>query len=404
MIRLSKREARRLALISQGLHRVSPFGRGKGAMLRCIQQLGYVQIDTISVVSRAHHHTFWTRVPGYRESRLDSLVEERKILEYWFHAASYLPMRDYRYCLPYMRAVAEGQKHWRRRDEKTMRDVLARIRAEGPLMSRDFAPPKDWKRGEWWHWTPAKEALEQLFIEGELMASGRRGFHKVYDLPERVLPPEVDTRMPSDEEFQRYLILTAIRAHGLAAEAEMTYLRKGVKAGVRERLRQMLADREIVQVEVAGVPDSYYSTEAALAVLRSGKVARNVRLLSPFDNAVAQRKRVARLFDFDYQIECFVPAHKRRFGYYCLPILNGADFVGRLDPKADRRNKVLVIRNLVLEREVADLEDFTHKLGRKLERMARFNGCDEVVFRSQGGAGRSSISPSLLRAARIAEG
>ena len=188
---------RRIALEAQGLTRSSPFGRGTGGAERALEQLGYVQIDTISVVSRAHHHTLYNRIPGYQPKLLDKLVAERRAFEYWFHAAAYLPMRDYRYALPRMRRFKRGEMRWMRsRDQKLMDQVLDRIRFDGPLRARDFEDPSH-KHGGWWDWKPAKRALEQLFMQGDLMVAAREGFQKTYDLPERVLPAGVDTRIPS---------------------------------------------------------------------------------------------------------------------------------------------------------------------------------------------------------------
>ncbi len=387
MIALSALEARRLALISQGLHAARPFGTGRDAVLRCIEQLGYVQIDTISVISRSHHHTFWTRVPSYSAEQLDGLQREGRILEYWAHAAAYLPMKDYRFCLPYMHAVANGQRHWRKPDRKAMQTVLERIRNEGPLMARDFDAPKGDSQPWGWNWKPAKIALEQLFIEGKLIASHRIGFQKVYDLPERVLPADIDTRMPTAAEFQEYLIRTAIRAHGLVAEPEISYLRKGMKAGVKARLQQMVADGEVLPVNVGEEKQRYYTTAESLEKLAGGRVARNVHLLSPFDNAVIQRRRIRQLFGSDYQLECFVPAPKRQFGYYCLPILYGTEIVGRLDPKADQRSGELTVRALYLEKPVGNEDDLARKLAARLRTVAAFNRCERVSYQPARGDG-----------------
>ena len=395
MEQLSLPEARRIALIAQGLHTNTPFGAGKGAVKRCIEQLGYVQIDTISVINRSHHHTLWTRVPTYRDKHLDALLRERRIMEYWAHAAAYLPMQDYRYCLPYMQAIANGQQHWRNPDRKAMQQVLDRIRAEGPLMARDFEHSKD--RGDaWgWNWKPAKIALEQLFIEGKLMASHRVGFQKVYDLPERVLPDGLDTSTPTDEEFHRYLIHSTLRAHGLAAEAEFSYLRRGRKAGVRATLQAMREDGEILAVQPGKLPGTWYSTAANLESLSGKRVAKNIHLLSPFDNAVIKRKRLQQLFDSGYQIECFVPAPKRRFGYFCLPILYGTEIVGRLDPKADRKQGEFIVKSLYLEKPLKDPETFALKLAEKLHKAAAFNQCDRVSFKPR----RGDVSGTLLATA-----
>lgn len=387
-------EARRLALVSQGLHQLEPFGTGKNAVQRCIEQIGYVQIDTISVINRSHHHCFWTRVPSYKEQHLDTLLREKKILEYWAHAAAYLPMADYRFCLPYMNAVASGQKHWRRPDRKAMAEVLARVRAEGPLMAKDFEHRGE-RTGHWgWNWKPAKIALEQLFIEGRLIATRRVGFQKVYDLPERALPEGLDTRVPTDEEFHRYLISNAIRAHGLVTEKEICYLRKGVKTGVKTALRDMLEAGEIIRMEIAGNAGEYYTTEQSLADCAGKRISGKVSLLSPFDNAVIQRKRLLELFAYDYQIECFVPAAKRRFGYYCLPILFGTDFVGRLDPKADRRKGEFRINSLHLEKPVKDEDRFLAALADTLRRTAGFNACPRVVYKP---ARRDRLGSQLVR-------
>lgn len=381
MVQISLTEARRIALIAQGLHTNTPFGAGKPAVQRCIEQLGYVQIDTISVINRSHHHTFWTRVPSYRETHLDELLRERQVMEYWTHAAAYLPMRDYRYCLPYMQAIASGQQHWRKPDRKAMKQVLDRIRAEGPLMARDFEHSKDRGGGWGWNWKPAKIALEQLFIEGKLMSSHREGFQKVYDLPERVLPKGLDTRLPTEEELHRYLIHSTLRAHGLATEAEFSYLRKGLKAGLKTTLQAMQEAGEILPVQIGKLTGTWYSTPAILESLSGKRVAKNVHLLSPFDNAVIKRKRIRQLFDSDYQIECFVPAPKRRFGYFCLPILYGTDIVGRLDPKADRKKGEFIIRGLFLEKPPKELDAFILKLVDKLKQLAAFNQCERISFK-----------------------
>ncbi len=382
MLEISTQQARRIAVASQGLHSTKSFGTGKAAVQRCIEHLGYVQIDTISVINRSHHHTFWTRVPSYREEHLEALQREGAIFEYWAHAAAYLPLRDYRFCLPYMHAVASGQKHWRTPNKRQMRRVLERIRAEGPLRATDFEDPKPQGQSWGWNWKPAKIALEQLFIEGKLLVCRREGFQKVYDLPERALPPGIDTRMPTDAEFQRYLIRSALRAHGLVAEAEVSYLRKGTRPGVKARLQEMVEEGELVEVTIAGQKQPYYAA-AELLEVSAKRVGRHVHLLSPFDNLVIQRRRIHQLFDTDYQLECFVPADKRRFGYFCLPIVYGSDIVGRLDPKADRRSGELTINALFLEKPIQDQSTFVEKLANKLRQLATFNQCERIVYKSR---------------------
>lgn len=375
---VSLAEARRLAVSAQGLHKARPFGRGQRALEACIQHLGYVQIDTISVIRRSQHHCFWTRQPDYQEPDLDRLQKQRRVFEYWTHAAAYVPMQDYRYCLPYMHAIAGGQKHWRQPDPKAMAAVLERVRTEGPLKAQDFEHPPQ-RTGAWgWNWKPAKIALEQLFIEGQLVVSHREGFQKVYDLPERVLPENLDTTLPSTEEFHRYLILSTLRAHGLATEGEFSYLRKGLQAGIRQCLQSMLEAGELVALRVESLDSVWYSTPAQLEGLPRLRVRKSVHLLSPFDNFVIKRARIQQLFGSDYKLECFVPAKQRRFGYFCLPILYGTELIGRLDPKADRRRGVLLIQSFQLERDVPDMERCIAELAAKLQQLAEFNDCTRV--------------------------
>ena len=383
MIELTQLQAKRLVVYRQGLHKNNVFGHGDAAVLDCIERLSYVQLDTISVINRAHHHTFWSRIPKYRADQLDSLQRKRKIFEYWSHAAAYLPMQDFRYCLPYMNAIAGGQKHWRAPDKAAMKAVLKRIASEGAMKARDFEPEAQSPRTQqnkkvdlWGGAKPAKKALEQLFIEGRLLISHRDRFQKVFDLPERVLPADLDTSTPTTEEYFRHLIARTIEPQGIATEAEMGYLRKGIKSDLRNQIQQMLSDHEIVEVRVHGNKNTYFSRPDIVEQASSARVAKRVHLLSPFDNIVIQRKRLAQLFDFDYQIECYVPAAKRAHGYFCLPILFGDEFVGRLDPKADRKNRTLLIRNLVIEKKVKHIDAFITKLARKIKEFAIFNGCE----------------------------
>ena len=209
-------------------------------MLRAIEQLGYVQIDTISVVERAHHHVLRSRVPNYRPAFLDQLQREGKVFEYWYHAAAYLPMRDYRFAKRDMQAAKRGEQDWvRSRDYKLMQRILDRVRLEGPLKSRDFEDNRTSKEG-WWDWKPAKRALEQLFIDGDLMVTKRDGFQKTYDLPERALPPNVSTEAATLDEFAAYLVRNCLRSHGFATRKSFTHLRSG--AGIREAVTTVLEE------------------------------------------------------------------------------------------------------------------------------------------------------------------
>ncbi len=369
---------RRIALDHQGLLKKKHFGSGKNATLRALEHLGYVQIDTISVVERAHHHVLWSRIPNYRPGFLERLISERQVFEYWFHAAAWLPMRDYRFAQLRMKQI-DGDRGWLKTfDKKLSAQILERIRLEGPLRARDFEDDRDRKK-EWWDWKPAKQALEQLFMQGELMVSARDGFQKVYDLPERVLPGSVDTGCPTIEEFSAYLVDTTLRSYGFASQKSITYLRKGraLREAVIQELQNRVEARLLTMVTIGENTSVYINPE--LLESRAPRCAAQVKILSPFDNVVIQRQRGRDIFNFDYQIECYVPEGKRQYGYFCLPILYRDRFVGRVDCKAHRADRVLEIRSLHLETDVDG--DFMDAFNSELQGFAGFNGCQEVVQR-----------------------
>jgi uncharacterized protein YcaQ len=389
---ISPEQARLLALRSQGLLG-NDFGKGKKGALSAIEHTGYIQIDTLSVAARAHHHTLWARVPGYKESYLNELMEkDRAVFEYWSHAASYLPMSDYRFSLPRKKSYADGKSHWFGQDKKMQKYVLDRIRSEGALQSKDF----EFKRsgpGNWYEWKPAKKALEQLFMEGKLMVVKRQAFQKVYDLTERVLPANADTTMPTEKEYAEYVVMKAVQSNGIVEEKEISYLRKGLKEPVAKALKKLLKDERLVEVQIQGddkttfvlAPEGPEPSAPNGIIGRIDKIGRiysdkkpGIHILSPFDNLIIQRKRIQRLFNFDYVIECYLPEPKRKFGYFCLPVLYGDKFIGRFDPKADRAEKVFHIKQMHFENGFKAGEDFNREFALKLKEYAAFTGCEEV--------------------------
>lgn len=371
---LSLKQAQKLALLSQGV--LTGAERGRTGTLNAIERIGYVQIDSISVVSRAHHHTLWNRVKNYRPDYLDQLVKEKAVFEYWSHAAAYLPMSDYRFSLYDKQAIAQGRRHWFSRDDKVIQNVLARIASEGPLQARDFQKPEGHK-GDWWGWKPAKQALEQLYMEGRLMCPYRVGFQKVYDLTERVVPERMNLSVPTAEEMADHLIHRYLDSHGFGTLAEIGYLRKGLKSAIKSRVEQLLEEGILRQVKVGEFVcvTRQDLLERLARPLRRTKVS----LLSPFDNLVIQRKRVTNLFGFDYQIECYVPAPKRQYGYYALPVLWRGELVARLDAKAHRSEGRFVVNNLVCELGFNVSEAFLSEMVKTLREYAEFNQCQDIV-------------------------
>ncbi len=376
-------------LQSQGISSAKRGGNAKDATLAAVAHLGYIQIDAISVIQRAHHHTLWNRNPRYKNAHLDELLADKKVFEYWSHAAAYLPMRDYRFSLPRKQALATGeQDHWYERDESMMKLVLKRIATEGPLMAKDFEHAGK-KVGEWKS-KPAKRALEYLFMQGDLMVPYRSNFHKVYDLTERVLPEGIDTRVPESEEYARHLITRYLLANGLGQLSEIAYLRAGTKPLVSATLQEMVSSGELVKIQAAGNP--YYALPASLEILGRPAVRNRLKILSPFDNLVIQRKRMKALFGFDYLIECYVPEEKRKFGYFCLPVLWDGRLVARMDCRADRKEALLHIHHLALEPSLTISDSFLHALRKELESFLKFNGCTRLRIHNTSPA---NLNPEL---------
>jgi len=369
---------RRLALAAQGLLHVQPYGCGLDGARKAVNHIGYVQIDTISVVERAHHHVFHSRVPKFKPAMINRMLLDGDIFEYWAHAAAFLPITDYRFSLPYKHAIKSGKTHWYKDpDKKLMNELLVRIRTDGPIRSRDV-DTNTTKSAGWWDWKPAKKALEQMYMQGDLMISNREGFQKTYDLTERVLPPHVNIQMPNIEEFATHIVDQQFRCHGFVSLKGLTYqrrnteLRKAVKALVNERL----AKRIIEQVQVSS--GEVFLLEVGALERSLPRLNNRMRILSPFDNSVIQRERLKALFQYDYKIECYVPSAKRQYGYFCLPLLYRDDFIGRMDCKAHRKENHLEIKLLHFEQHLFDEEQVIIAFVEAITQFCSFQKCDTV--------------------------
>lgn len=378
-VSMSAAEARRL--IVAHLFRADP----ERDVAQALGDFGYVQIDTISRVERAHHHCLWSRVDGYRPADLDAAVARGDVFEYWSHAAAYLPMKNYRYCLPRMERMRTKGFEWFEENRTVIAHVLDRIRAEGPLMTRDFKDERHSSDG-WWDWKPAKIALEHLFHQGRLIVKGRKGFQKVYALPEDVLPGDLDTTMPGEKEMAAYLVDLSLRNTGLSRGPYLRFQHHDGREKIAEVLAEELEAGCIVAVDVEGSGAWYCRPEFLVESDRlsggAGPTGNQgeVKILSPFDGLVIQRGLIEELFGFRYQIECYVPAEKRRYGYFSLPIVDGRGFAGLVDAGAERKEGILRIYALHLYQEHRRDKDFKDRFAAQLKAFARFNGCKKIAY------------------------
>ena len=402
-LKLSIDQARRIAVQSQLLD--SPVLReGKEGVAQVIKHLGYVQIDTIAVIERAHHHTLWARCPDYAPSMLHTLqAEDQEVFEYWAHAMAFLPLSDYRFYIPRMERHRTSQRtwfsEWKKEHEHVLDEVLNRIRAEGALSSKDFEPPPGTVRGTWWDWKPAKRALEILFWQGHLMISERKGFQKVYDLTERVLPSSTDTTRPTDEELGRFHVCRALAGLGVAQVSEIqAAFHIADRSLITRTLADMQQSNEVIHLSVEGLEDSTYALAETLE-REEPLVSNTAHILSPFDNLTIQRDRMERLFGFKYRIECYVPEAKRTYGYFVLPILWRNEIVGRLDSKADRKTKTLIAKKLWFEPGFEAFDKAMPSLAEALARFARFNGCKTIELSAIVPAGHKRLLKNLVKRA-----
>ncbi len=387
-LQISNRDARRLWLERQGLAAAPTGPATNDDLMDVVNKLGFVQLDTIRVVARAHDHILWSRRQRYREGMLDRLVKERLAFEHFTHDASVLPMTSYPYWrrqFDRMRDRIDGSG-WRKAmpSDRECDAILKRIAEEGPLSTRDFEAAKK-KSDHAWARPPHKYALDYYWHAGLLATCHRKKFIKHYALRENVIPPDVLSKEVSDARQLNWLCENALARLGFGTEGDIQRFWDAadldeVKAWAKRRRRKLVdveitcADKSIMKaVAPADIEDRLAAAPAPTSRLR---------ILNPFDPAARDRSRLARLFGFDYRIEIFVPAAKRQYGYYVYPILEGDRFVGRIEAKSDRKAGVLSIEKLWWERGVRETAARLAKLDAELERMARFVGLEEVVRRA----------------------
>ena len=381
--------ARKIIVQTQLLNTIPTESLHENGVSSIVKNLGYVQIDTISVINRAHHHTFWTRMPHYQSQDLHrAQKEERSIFEYWGHAMSFLPMSDYRYYLPYKEHFCSPYGNWARsRLEKyghIMEPTLQRIQKEGPLASRDFVSEEEHDRGTWWDWRPVKVALELLFWQGKLMVAERKNFQKVYDIPERVIPDGVDTTLPTEEELGRFLVLRTLQAYGIASEREIVdHLRVAEKKTIVDALQVLCSAQEVFPalVKIDGKELIYYILPDTLEKSEKKMGENNkVFILSPFDNFCIQRARLKTFFHFDYALECYLKPEQRKFGYFAVPLFWKDRFIGKMDVKADRKGKILLIHHLQFEDDFQPVGSLKIPMQEQLLAFTKFQNCQRYLI------------------------
>jgi len=348
--------------------------------------MGVLQIDSISVVARSPYLVLWSRLGSYEPRWLDELLAEGAIFEYWSHAACFIPIEDYGLYRRLMIEGGEKTRTWMRAHPEEIEHVMERINENGPVRAAEFART-DGRAGGWWEWKPEKRALEHLFAAGELMISRRENFHRVYDLRERVLanalPDWEDALAPNEQEVRRALTLKAVRALGVAVARWVPDYFRTPKKGVPGLLEELADEGSLLRSRIEDEPAYVHPDNATPAenILSGGSRSSVTTLLSPFDPVVWDRARALELFGFDYRIEVYTPAARRRYGYYSLPILHNGALVGRLDAKAHRKQGTFEVKAIHLEPDTPVNDDLVSGLGDALRDCAGWHGTPEVVVR-----------------------
>jgi len=377
---LTKAQARKIILHAAGLSKRAQFGKGREAVYKFIDHLGFVQIDTNYIVERAHHHAIASRVPDYKPEWLDELQADGRIFEFLTFASGYIPMQDFRFSQPVKASFLARRPPLTQAEINLMNKVLDRVSREGPLMTKDFESDRIEASSGWWDWRPSKIALERLYLDGRLITTRGKDFHKIYDLPINIIPDDVDRTPPAAEEFARQIIRRSLGALGIAYVKDIAWSARFVKGhSVRTELQRLAEAGDVCQVEIEGL------NTAPLFMLptykgRKIELSGDAFILSPFDVLNVLRHRLRDFFDFDYQVECFVPGPKRKYGYFSLPILIGDTFVARMDSKADRKHRTLTIHNLHFE-PLKLSKPMLVKITDAIKAFSEFNQCKSITIK-----------------------
>ncbi|CAM5298244.1 winged helix-turn-helix domain-containing protein [Eoetvoesiella caeni] len=343
---LTQAQARHIWLRAQRLDTAAPFGSGADATPAAIAHLGYVQIDTINVIERCHHHILWTRIPTYRRSHLhQAQTIDKTVFEYWTHALSYVPTDDFRFFIADMERHRKSPKSWFNSvTSSDLRKVVTRVRDHGALSIRDIDDDILVEKDHAWaSRKPSKRALQLAFHTGKLTVSERSGMLKTYELTSRHFQWDAPPRKASEKQVVNYLLDRSLRSQGVVSLDSICHLNPKQKPLVRQAIEARLRQKRLVPVAIDGA-DKIEHWACPPTVADIPEASRGVHILSPFDPLIIQRKRLKLFFSYEHLFEAYVPKEKRVFGYMGLPVLVDSEIVAVLDLKADRARRELLLQ------------------------------------------------------------
>lgn len=344
---LTRAQAKRLWLRALRLDRPDTFGAGPAATTAAVQHLGYVQIDTIHVIERSHHHILFTRIPRYKRADLQQAQSKDKtVFEYWTHALSYVPTRDFRFFAPAMKRSQKTPMSWFKTVKPAdLRKVLRLVKRQGALSIRDIDDDVLVEKDHpWASRKPSKRALQLAFFNGLLTVSERQGMLKAYDLTDRHFEWDQRPKPASEPEVLAYLLERALRAQAVVSVDSICHLDAKRKAGIKKLIESKMRKKELVAVTIRGAENVQHWAQPELLASAPRQEHDVTHLLSPFDPLVIMRKRVQLLFEYEHRFEAYLPKERRVFGYFALPVLVDDDIVALVDLKTDRERRQLLVQ------------------------------------------------------------
>jgi uncharacterized protein YcaQ len=383
--KIDKSLAKDIWIHSQRLDQEKAFGEGVSAVAKAVSHLGYVQIDTISVIERCHHHILYNRIPNYHPRHLQmAQSKEKSVFEYWTHALSYVPTKDYKYFVREMKNVNTKSGSWfstvTENDYKKVRSLLKK---HGAISIRDI---KDdllvEKTHPWGSAKPSKKALQLGFYKGDFVVAERAGMLKKYDLTERHFGWKSKPRPASESDCANYSLERALKSQGIVSLDSVCYLRNSMKKSVSRLIDKKIKSRDLIEIEIDQIEKvKFYAKPEIL----DGEIGTSelTHILSPFDPLIIQRKRLKMFFDYEHLFEAYIPKEKRKFGYFTLPVLHQNEIIALLDLKTDRTQKKLHIQSWTWHGKNKSHANMK-RIENELERFEKFqieSSCDPVIGR-----------------------
>ncbi|MBI9046183.1 MAG: YcaQ family DNA glycosylase [Anaerolineaceae bacterium] len=382
---ISAESAKAVILASTGL--LTPYNKKahKEDVFSTIQLMGVLQIDTINVIARSPYLVLWSRLGNYTPTWLDELLAENKIFEHWSHAASFIPIEDYplyrRFMLDAERGYWLRSDQWINENQTLVQEMIQTIKQNGPVMAKDFKR-KDGKKSLWWDRKIEKITLEHLYNAGQVMIASRKNFHRVYDLRENILNNWQDQSTPPKNIVYQNLVEKAIQSMGIARRVWVPDYFRTPKKETFSAIDQLLQEGKLISIDIQGWESAgliHHSKTNLLEQAQTGQLLPTLStLLSPFDPLIWDRKRTREIFDFEFSLECYLPKAKRKYGYFNLPILHNGNIIGRLDPKAHRKEGIMEIKAIHMRQDIKLNDQIALEIALLLKRFAAWHNSYEI--------------------------